>query len=80
MGEKPCAQISYFTFLCTEIEAQYGSLEFFTDLAKLGNFLLETHMNELGGIKIMERYNNVIFDNNLSCILRKHVESVKAPN
>lgn len=57
-----------------------GSLKIITDLGKLVNFLLETHMSDLGAIQVMERYYNIIVDNNLSRFLRKHAESVKAPN
>ena len=53
---------------------------FFTDLEKLGNFLLETHMSELGGIKFMERYYSIFFYNNLSLFLQKRAKSVKALN
>ena len=62
-----------------EIEAEVGCL-FISYLGNFVNFLLETHMSELGGIQVMERYYNIIFDNNLSRYLRKHDESVKALN
>lgn len=77
--QNPCAKVSSFTFICTEIEAEVGSLKIIADLGKFMNFLLETHMSDLGGIQVMERYHNIIFDNNLSRFLRKHAESVKIP-
>lgn len=39
-----------------EIEVEVRCLKLIVDLGKFVNFLLETHMSDLGAIQVMERY------------------------
>jgi len=39
-----------------EIEEEFGSWKIIADLGKFMNFLLETHMSDLGAIQVMEMY------------------------
>ena len=80
MGEKPMKPNLFLRLHMHGNREEVGSLEFITNLDKLANFLLETHMSEMGGIQFMERYHYISFYNNLSRFLWKCVESAKALN